>query len=249
MSGGLSSIDSIAVRRAYARWAPMYDLVFGSLVDFGRRQAVDHINARHGRVLEVGVGTGVSLPHYRRDLKISAIDLSPEMLARARARIAKHGLENIEEVSEMDASDLAFEAGRFDVVVAMYVLTVVPDPGRVMAELERVCAPGGEVIIISHFAQDEGLRGWAERKLAPLSAALGWRPDFSRDNVMTRSGLRLVEERRMKPFGLFTMLRFVREVEWAEASPPGEERRVHKRREAAPGRGYNGATLSDPAAG
>jgi phosphatidylethanolamine/phosphatidyl-N-methylethanolamine N-methyltransferase len=214
MSGGLSTIDAGAVRRAYARWAPMYDVVFGSLVDPGRRQAVEHINARYGRVLEVGVGTGVSLPHYRHDLKISAIDLSPEMLARAEKRVARHKLDNVEEVAEMDAADLTYEAGRFDVVVAMYVLTVVPDPEQVMAELERVCAPGGEVLIISHFSQEEGLRGWTERKLAPLASALGWRPDFPKEAVMTRPGLRLVEERRLQPFGLFTMLRFAREGEW-----------------------------------
>ena len=162
------TLNMYSVRSAYRRWAPIYDLTFGVIASAGRRKSVELINQRRGSVLEVGVGTGLSLPNYAPYLKITGIDLSPEMLAKARERVEKDGLRNIEALYEMDASNLDFADDSFNTVVAMYVMTVVPDPERVMAELERVCAPGGEVMIVNHFSQDEGARGWVERKMAPL---------------------------------------------------------------------------------
>lgn len=233
--------------RAYARWAPVYDLVFGAIANSGRRQAVEHINNRRGGVLEVGVGTGISLPHYRRHLRITGIDLSPDMLALARRRVATDGLDNVEALVEMDASALDFAEGAFDVVVAMYVLTTVPDPERVMAELERVCAPGGEVIIINHFSAERGVRAWFERRMAPLAALLGWRPDFPIETVTAQERLRLVERRALKPFGLFTMLRFVRQTEPARTTPvTGEE---GARTQAAPMQTPRGAVIFGGRAG
>lgn len=204
-------MDAGAVRRAYKRWAPVYDFTFGQVAEAGRRQAVEIINRRKGSVLEVGVGTGLSLPLYGRHLRITGIDLSPEMLQRARERIREHGLTNVEGLYEMDAGDIAFPDASFDTVVAMYVLTVVPDPERVMAELERVCVPGGEVILVNHFSQEEGLRGWIERRLSPLADNLGWRPVFPLERVLCCGGLRLAERRHLRPFGLFTLLRFVKQ--------------------------------------
>lgn len=235
------SIENSSVLAAYARWAPVYDLVFGAIADSGRRQAVEHINNRRGRVLEVGVGTGISLPHYRRDLRVVGIDLSAEMLARARRRVARHGLAHVEAVHEMDAGALDFAEGTFDIVVAMYVLTTVPDPARVMAELERVCAPGGEVIIVNHFSAEKGARAWAEKRLAPLAALLGWRPDFPLETVTGQDRLRLVERRPLKPFGFFTMLRFVRRTEPARDEPARDE---EMRREPAALSGRRGAVAA-----
>ncbi|MGF7161602.1 phosphatidylethanolamine/phosphatidyl-N-methylethanolamine N-methyltransferase [Rhodoligotrophos appendicifer] len=199
-----------AVRRAYARWAPVYDLTFGVIADYGRTRTVDAINRRGGRVLEVGVGTGISLPRYKRDLKVTGIDLSPEMLAKAHSRVQDLGLGNVEGLHEMDASNLEFESGTFDVVVAMYVMTVVPNPEKVMRELSRVCRPGGEVIIVNHFSQDHGIRGNVERGMARFAEALGWRPEFPVDTILVCDDLRLVAERPLQPFGLFTMLRFAK---------------------------------------
>lgn len=204
-------MDEHAVRKAYARWAPVYDLSFGKIADAGRIIAVDTINKRQGSVLEVGVGTGISLPRYRSHLDVTGIDLSPEMLRKARERVRKLGLRNIKRLLEMDAQELDFEDSSFDTVVAMYVLTVVPEPARVMEELDRVCKPGGQVLIVNHFSQEHGVRGIVEKAMAPFAERLGWRPEFAIDNVMTQDNLRLVEERPMKPFGLFTMLRFTKE--------------------------------------
>lgn len=204
----VARIDEQAVLKAYARWAPVYDFAFGPVAAFGRKRAIDIINQRQGKLLEVGVGTGVALPCYEPHLTITGIDLSPDMLRKARSRVRSHKLKNVAGIYEMDASELRFDDGSFDTVVAMYVMTVVPDPVKVMAELERVCAPGGEVIIVNHFAQDHGLRGNVERWMAPAARALGWHPDFKVETITGITKLHLVETHSLKPMGLFTMLRF-----------------------------------------
>jgi phosphatidylethanolamine/phosphatidyl-N-methylethanolamine N-methyltransferase len=201
-------MDEAAIKSAYRRWAPVYDNTFGWVAAEGRKHAVEIINTRQGRVLEVGVGTGLSLPGYRRDLEIVGIDLSPEMLQKARERVAAEGLANVAGLHEMDAGDLEFPDGSFDTVVAMYVMTVVPDPEKVMRELARVCRPGGEVLIVNHFSTEDGMRGWVERRMAPFADKLGWRPVFDVQRVMGCGDLELIERRGLRPLGLFTMMRF-----------------------------------------
>jgi phosphatidylethanolamine/phosphatidyl-N-methylethanolamine N-methyltransferase len=204
-------LDAVSVRHAYRRWAPIYDFTFGTVAESGRKHAAKIINRRRGRVLEVGVGTGLSLPCYEKHLTVTGIDLSPEMLDKARARVRRQGLGNIDGLYEMDAGALAFPDESFDTVVAMYVMTVVPDAEKVMRELERVCATGGEVILVNHFSQEEGVRGFVERRLAPLASSIGWHAVFTLDRVLVCEDLRLAERRTLWPFGLFTMLRFVKE--------------------------------------
>lgn len=204
-------MDTTSVRDAYRRWAPIYDLTFGKIAEAGRKHAVQIINRRRGRVLEVGVGTGLSLPCYGSHLTITGIDLSPEMLAKAENKVDRQNLVNVAGLHEMDAGALAFPDESFDTVVAMYVMTVVPEPERVMRELERVCATGGEVILVNHFSEEEGVRGFLERRLAPFADLIGWRPVFGIDQVLVCEDLRLAERRSLRPFGLFTMLRFVKE--------------------------------------
>jgi phosphatidylethanolamine/phosphatidyl-N-methylethanolamine N-methyltransferase len=197
-----------AIRTAYRRWAPVYDNTFGRVASEGRKHAVEIINTRSGRVLEVGVGTGLSLPAYRRDLEVVGIDLSPEMLKKARERVAAERLTHVAGLHEMDAADLKFPGASFDTVAAMFVMTVVPQPEKVMHELARVCRPGGEVLIVNHFSSEEGLRGWVERRMAPFGDKLGWRPVFDLRRVMGCESLELIERCRLRPMGVFTMLRF-----------------------------------------
>jgi phosphatidylethanolamine/phosphatidyl-N-methylethanolamine N-methyltransferase len=201
-------LDEDDVRDAYRRWAPVYDLTFGRISTAGRRHAVELINSSTGRVLEVGVGTGLSLPEYKPHLDIVGIDLAPEMLDKARERIAKENLTNVSGLHEMDAGNLEFPDASFDTVVAMYVITVVPDPEKVMRELARVVKPGGQVLLVNHFSQDDGVRGWVERQMAPFADHLGWHSLFDVSRVMVCEDLHLEERRSLRPWGLFTMMRF-----------------------------------------
>jgi phosphatidylethanolamine/phosphatidyl-N-methylethanolamine N-methyltransferase len=228
-------MDTDSVRHAYRRWAPVYDYTFGQVAEAGRRHAVEIINKRKGRVLEVGVGTGLSLPCYGGHLTVTGIDLSPEMLEKAREKVERKKLAHVDGLHEMDASALGFADESFDTVVAMYVMTVVPDPEKVMRELERVCAPGGEVILVNHFSQEEGVRGAVERKMAGFADLLGWHAVFEVDRVLICDDLRLVERRGMRPFGLFTMLRFVKEPGFGMAPQAAREMLSGARDRAAAG--------------
>lgn len=210
---GQSHMDETAVRSAYRRWAPVYDNTFGRFTTEGRHHAVETVNKCSGSVLEVGVGTGLSLPHYKSHLDIVGIDLSPEMLDKAREKVADEGLDHVSGLHEMDASNLTFQTGSFDTVVAMYVITVVPEPEKVMRELARVCKVGGQVMLVNHFSQEDGVRGWVERRMAPFADKLGWRPVFDLDRVMICDNLKVVDRQALRPWGLFTLLRFEKTFE------------------------------------
>jgi phosphatidylethanolamine/phosphatidyl-N-methylethanolamine N-methyltransferase len=201
-----AALDADAVRAAYARWASVYDTVFGGVSAWGRRAAVTAVNGLPGRrVLEVGVGTGLALPRYAADKRVVGIDLSGEMLSRARRRAA--GLPQVEALLEMDAEATIFADGTFDIAVAMFVASVVPHPKRLMAEMRRVVRPGGDILFVNHFAADRGPRWWVERALAPASRALGWHPDFRFDALMRPEDLANASLRAMPPVGLFTLVR------------------------------------------
>ncbi len=206
-----SPLTDADVLAAYSRWAPIYDAVFAVPFITGRRGAARLANRlQPGRILEAGVGTGLALRRYDPRHRVVGIDLSPDMLARARARVARQKLAHVEAVEEMDASNLRFPDHSFDAVVAMYVMTVVPDPEKVMAEFERVTKPGGRLIIIAHFASTAGIYHWFERRLARYAAKLGWNPDFPVSRLTNRPGLRLVSRRKLGPLWLFTLLEFER---------------------------------------
>ncbi len=194
------------MREAYRRWAGVYDGVFGGVSAAGRRAAVSRVNNLPGaRVLEVGVGTGLALPRYAPEKRIIGIDLSCDMLRRARDRVRARRLRNVVGLVEMDAEQMAFRDASFDIAVAMFTATVVPDARRLVAEMRRVVRPGGELLFVNHFAAERGLRWWAERTLAPLSRVLGWHPDFSLDDLLEDRRL-AVEISACPPFGLFTLV-------------------------------------------
>ena len=200
-------MDLDLIRRLYGKGARIYDAVFGPLLDRGRRMAVDAVNAGGaGSVLEVGVGTGLSLPLYRSDLAVTGIDLSPEMLAKARARAA--GLPNIRGLLEMDAQDMAFADGSFEAVVAMYVAAVVPDMQRLFRELRRVCVPGGTILVVNHIAAESGLLGAVDRLAAPASRALAIRSDLRLSTLAEVAGLDVAEVRDAGIGGYIKLVRF-----------------------------------------
>ncbi len=203
-------LDEKAVLAAYSRWAPIYDWVFGRVFEAGRRLAVEHINKRQGRLLEVGVGTGLTLPRYLPHLKVTGIDLSPDMLAVAKKRVADQNVTTVEALHEMDATRLGFADGEFDTVAVMYTITVVPHPWAVLEEVARVLKPGGEAILVSHFASDGGLYAAVEKALTPLTKRLGWRPDFPVSRVLGHPRLEHVETRRIGFLRLFRLVRLRR---------------------------------------
>jgi phosphatidylethanolamine/phosphatidyl-N-methylethanolamine N-methyltransferase len=209
-----------AIESAYARWAPIYDRTFGAVTHAGRRRATDYINARGGKVLEVGVGTGLALPFYDAALSVIGVDFSAEMLDKAQRRIDRLGLNNIA-LRRMDGRALDFPDNHFDTVAAMHIVSVVPDPEKVVAEMARVCKPGGDVVIVNHFAREKGALAWLERIVAPLDNVLGWHSDFGMDRVLGEQALDLHREERFPPLGMMTFLvlrkRSVRQLDPAMA--------------------------------
>jgi phosphatidylethanolamine/phosphatidyl-N-methylethanolamine N-methyltransferase len=206
-----TELDKETIAKAYARWAPVYDLVFGAVFERGREAAVAAAERIGGRILEVGVGTGMSLSDYSRTSRICGIDISEPMLRKAQERVAELGLSNVEGLWVMDAEQLSFPDASFDVVVAQYVITTVPNPE---ATLDECAKPGGEIVLVSRVGAEAGLRRALEQWFAPMARKLGWRTEFSFERYArwaerTR-GMRLIERRAMPPFGHFSLIRFAK---------------------------------------
>ena len=207
-------MNTAGVAEAYGRWAPIYDIVFGPVFRKGRSAAIVAAEQVGSRILEVGVGTGISLPDYARSSRITGVDISEPMLAKARARVRKLDLGNVEEIAVGDAEDMCYPDGAFDVVVAQYVITAVPNPERALDEFARLCRPGGEIIITTRVGAEGGLRGTIERGLMPVTSRLGFRTEFAfsryTDWAGGRDDVELVERRPLPPFGHFSLLRFAK---------------------------------------
>ena len=183
----MNTVTTESVEKAYRRYARYYDLVFGAIFHPGRKTAIEHLHCRPGnRILEVGVGTGLSLPMYPPNVKVVGIDLSAPMLDKARA-LAGH-LPQVEALLEMDAQKMTFEDNSFDKVVAMYVASVVPDVSELYREIKRVCKPGGEIIFLNHFQNKNHIIRRAEHVIQPLANYLGFHPDFPMEEFIKRTG-------------------------------------------------------------
>jgi phosphatidylethanolamine/phosphatidyl-N-methylethanolamine N-methyltransferase len=204
-----------SVTKAYARWAPVYDFVFGAVFERGRLAAIETAELIGGRILEVGVGTGISLPDYARSNRIAGIDISEPMLRKALQRVTEQHLHHVETLAVMDAENLAFCDASFDVVVAQYVITAVPDPEATLDEFARVLRPGGEIVLVNHIGAEAGMRRAFEQGFAPLARRLGWRPEFRFDRLARwaerHGGVRVIERRAMPPLGHFSLIRFGKE--------------------------------------
>src|ERR1700682_3846210 len=198
-----SDIDRAGVAKAYGRWAPVYDLVFGQVCDHGRQSTIAEADKIGGRILDVGVGTGLSLSDYSRTTKLCGVDISEPMLRKAQSRVRALGLSNVEPLAVMDAKALAFKDSSFDAVVAQYVITAVPDPEATLDEFIRVLKPGGELILVNHIGAERGPLRVFELAFAPLARRLGWRPEFPwarlTDWAGKHGGGRLDEGRPMHP--------------------------------------------------
>jgi phosphatidylethanolamine/phosphatidyl-N-methylethanolamine N-methyltransferase len=216
----LPVLDRATIEKAYARWAPVYDLVFGPLLDIGRRTATNAASRIGGRILNVGVGTGLELPYFDRSHDVIGVDISEPMLRKAQERVDREKLTNVKGLLVMDGANLAFDDASFDCVVAQFVITTVPQPEKTLDEFARVLKPGGEIVLVNHIGAERGLRASFERWFSRHARKLGWTPEFpfSRisDWAQAHGGVKLIERRSVQPFGVFTLMRFER------VAPAGE---------------------------
>ena len=207
-----AELDKQTITKAYARWAPVYDLVFGAVFERGRHSAIAAAERIGGRILEVGVGTGLSLPDYGRDCRLCGIDISEPMLRKAQERVTELGLTNVEGLWVMNGESLSFPDNSFDAVVAQHVISTAPNPEAVLDELARVLKPGGEIILISRVGADAGMRRSFEHWFQPAARKLGWRSEFLFERytrwTAKTPGMHLVERRAVPPFGHFNLIRF-----------------------------------------
>lgn len=200
-------MDLEAVERVYRRYAPRYDFYFGAVLQHGRRAVIDRMRLRAGeRILEVGVGTGLSLPLYPRTVHVTGVDVSCDMLNRAGARKLRHRLDHVA-LHCMDAERMTFADDSFDKVVAMYVVSVAPNPRRLLEEMRRVCRPGGEIYVVNHFRHANPVIGALERMAAPFARLMGFHPDFALENFIGQTGLEVIERMPVNLFGYWTLLR------------------------------------------
>jgi phosphatidylethanolamine/phosphatidyl-N-methylethanolamine N-methyltransferase len=207
-----TTMNTEGVANAYGRLAPIYDFVFGPVFRKGRSEAIKVAERIGGRILEVGVGTGLSLPQYASENRIVGVDISEPMLEVAKKRVKKRGLSNVESIEVGDAEALRFEDDSFDVVVAQYVVTSCPNPEKALDEFARVVRPGGEIVITTRIGADRGMRKGIEKTLMPVTTKLGWRTEFpfSRytDWATANGTVKMVEDRPLPPLGHFWLIRY-----------------------------------------
>jgi len=207
-----TELSRSAVIKTYARWAPVYDVVFGSVFEDARRMAVEASERAGQRILEVGVGTGISLPYYSAKSRVVGIDISEPMLAVARRRVIADRLTHVERLAVMDAERLLFPDASFDVVVAQYVVNTVPNPEVALDEFLRVLRPGGELVIVNRVGATAGSRRAFEHAFQPIAQRLGWRSKFPWERFERWAAhspcAYLIERRPVPPFGHFSLIRF-----------------------------------------
>lgn len=205
-------MELTAIQKAYKRWAPHYDLSFGLISDWGRSFVVSEVNRKPGRVLEVGVGTGLALPMYAPDMLVTGIDISDNMLDIARKRALSERLRNIEMIANMDATQMSFDDNSYDTATAMYIMSVAPNPEAILNEMVRVVKTGGDVYILNHFSSQNKFIRSVEGLTAPICRLLGWHSVFDMKRIMDAADetgqLELVEVKAMRPLGMFTRLHF-----------------------------------------
>jgi phosphatidylethanolamine/phosphatidyl-N-methylethanolamine N-methyltransferase len=186
----VTAVENEFVAGVYEKLANVYDLTFGPALHPGRLVALERMAIKPGdRILEVGVGTGINLPLYPRNCRVTGIDLSASMLVKARERMLQKGLPNVR-LHEMDAANLTFPDETFDIVYAPYVISVVPDPVRVVREMRRVCRPGGKIVILNHFRSSSPLLARVERAVSPFTVHIGFKSDLDLPGLLAQAELK-----------------------------------------------------------
>jgi phosphatidylethanolamine/phosphatidyl-N-methylethanolamine N-methyltransferase len=191
------SVDRDHIERLYARFASVYNAMFGPFLQAGRREAMRELPLRPGdEILEVGIGTGLTAALYPSGCRVTGIDLSQAMLDEAAHHVESHGRANIR-LRRMDAASLDFSDESFDVVYAAYVISVVPDPVAVLREMRRVCRAGGHIVLLNHFLSSRPISSALERWISPLTARAGFRADLDLSVLLAQAGLQAVSVRKV----------------------------------------------------
>ena len=204
----LTSLTS--VRKVYDSYAWFYDFAFGRLFHPGRHYGTRFVNEHakpQDNILELGVGTGLSLPLYRQDLNITGIDISGKMLEKAQNRIKEENLQTNITLKMMDAANLEFADNSFDFVVAMYVASVVPDVDAFLQEVARVCKPNGEILFINHFSSEHPVMNYLENKFARVEKFVGFNSSFSIRHIEQHKQFEIIESQKTNLFGYWKVLR------------------------------------------
>jgi len=192
--------------KLYSEFAPLYDKIFGKIFYSRLESVIEDLDIPPGaKVLEVGAGTGTSFPAYPTHCQVTGIDLAPDMLARAQRKIRDNGWTHLT-VREMNALDLDFPDDSFDYVMAFHVVTVVPDPIRMIAEAKRVCKPGGKIVIVNHFTSDFPLLGSLTEALDPITRWLGWRTNLRLKPFIKTTDLPIERVYKLSKTSLYTVL-------------------------------------------
>ncbi len=199
-------MDSERIEKVYSVFSGFYDLVFGSLFHPSREAAIDLLGIEPGaEVLEVGVGTGLSLPFYPKNCLVTGIDLCESMLVKGRKRVAKLGLSHVS-LMKMDAMEMDFKENRFDAVFAAYVISTVPEPPQVVSEMVRVCKPGGRIVFLNHFKNGNPIISGFEKMISPITMRLGFRADLELAAILDGMPLKVEHKEKVQPLNYWKIV-------------------------------------------
>ncbi|MGB3550887.1 MAG: methyltransferase domain-containing protein [Candidatus Binatus sp.] len=192
--------------RVYSDLARFYDFFFGRVFVDREHEVIEGLNLRPGnRVLEVGVGTGIALDAYPPYAHIVAIDPSADMLERAKKRVAENGWGHIE-LKQGDALNLDYPDNSFDYVTSFHVLTVVPDPYRMMSEMVRVCKPGGRIAITTHFQSANPVVALLNTIVNPITRQLGWTTRLRKQDVLKGHPITLEHSKKISRWSVHSLI-------------------------------------------
>jgi phosphatidylethanolamine/phosphatidyl-N-methylethanolamine N-methyltransferase len=207
----VAAVENDFVEGVYDKLAKVYDLTFGPTLHPGRLQAIQRMDIQPGeRVLEVGVGTGINLSLYPRNCSVTGIDFSGSMLEKARERAQRKDIRNMR-LLQMDAGDLKFSDGSFDIVYAPYLISVVPDPVKVAQEMHRVCRPGGRIIFLNHFLSPNPLLSRVERWISPYTIHIGFKADLDLPAFLAQANLQPVSIEKVNVPRLWSLVTCVKD--------------------------------------
>jgi phosphatidylethanolamine/phosphatidyl-N-methylethanolamine N-methyltransferase len=207
----VTAVENDFVANVYEKLASIYDVVFGPTLHPGRLRAIHGMGIKPGdRVLEVGVGTGINVCLYPREAAVIGIDLSGPMLEKARDRIADKVIDNVR-LFEMDAADLKFADGTFDIVYAPYLISVVPDPVTVAREMHRVCRRGGRLVFLNHFRSANAVLAWFERVISPLTVHVGFKSDLDLDAFVAQAELKPISIEKVNIPRIWSLVTCIKE--------------------------------------